>query len=165
MTTWHPVENQISLQHSRRDVDDQWYSGVGSTWEQVDGRWRVTQLDDDIMHVNDGVKGTYFEYIINSMPFKPLRTRLMRMPAKRCYSVHRDATSRWHIAIKTTTHALFVFTQDQLVTHIPADGHAYYVDTTREHTALNGDTEERIHLVMLDPRHALPQDEMDQYKW
>lgn len=163
-TTWHPKEKQISLQYSTRDQDDPWYSGVGSNWEEKDGHWRITQLDEDVSFINPALRGSYIEWIFENLPFRPIRSRLMRMDSKRCYSVHRDPTARWHIAIKTDRHALFVFTEDQKVVHIPADGHPYFVDTTREHTALNGSTEERIHLVMLDPSHALPDSEMAKYR-
>jgi hypothetical protein len=164
-TAWHQKENQISLQYSTADTENLWYSGVGSNWEQKDGKWRITTQDEDVEIINPALKGSYFEHMLLNMPFKPLRTRLMRMESKRCYSVHRDPTARWHIAIHTDNNALFVFTKDQKVLHIPNDGHAYFVDTTREHTAMNGSTNERVHIVMLDPSHALPNDELSQYKW
>lgn len=163
-TDWHPIENQISLQHSKAD-EDHWHSGVGTNWEEVDGRWRITTLDEDVCHLNDALRGTYIEHVLTNLPFSPLRTRLMRMGPKRCYSVHRDTTARWHIALQTSAHALFVFTEAQQVYHIPDDGHAYFVDTTQPHTALNGDNRERIHMVMLDPSLSIPQAELAQYKW
>ena len=33
------------------------------------------------------------------------------------------------------------------VIHLPADGNYYEIDTTQEHTAVNGSWENRIHLV------------------
>ena len=94
------------------------------------------------------VTGNTVEEVLNNLPFKPVRARLMRLIPKRCYSTHYDFTGRYHLALVTSYHAHFVFVKDQKVVHIPADGCAYYVDTTKMHTALNGDTEDRIHLVI-----------------
>lgn len=164
MTTWHPTEQQISLQHSSKDVDDRWYEGVGSNWEVRDGKWKMTQRDDELSVLNEALRDSYIEHVITSMPFKPIRTRLMRLEPRKCYTVHRDPTARWHVAIKTNQHSLFIFTKDQMVVNVPTDGHAYFLDTTREHTAMNGSpNEERIHLVMLDPSHAIPSEELNQY--
>lgn len=161
---WHPRESQISLQHSLED-ENPWYSQVGSNWEKVDGRWRIKQLDSDVCHLHPDLKGSYIEHVLGNLPFSPLRSRLMCMPPKKCYSVHKDTTSRWHMAITTDEHARFVFTEDQIVLHIPADGHPYYLDTTREHTALNGSDRDRIHLVMLDPAHSYSESELAEYRW
>lgn len=149
-TDWHPNNNQISLQYSTKDKDNPWYSGTGKSWEEVDGKWRMVLEDEEVENLNPALKGTYIEHVLESLPFTPIRTRLMRMSPRSCYSIHRDTSARWHMALKTTKHARFVFTEDQAVYHIPADGHPYFVDTTKEHTALNGDTDYRIHMVMLD---------------
>lgn len=149
-TEWHPEHNQISLQYSNKDINNQWYSGTGKSWEEVDGKWKILIEDDEVININQALKGTYIEHVLHSLPFTPVRTRLMRMNPKSCYSIHRDTSARWHIALKTSEHARFVFTADQVVHHIPANGHPYFIDTTREHTAFNGNTDYRIHLVMLD---------------
>jgi hypothetical protein len=77
---------------------------------------------------------------------KLYRTRIMKLNPKECYSVHKDRTPRVHLVIETDPKCLFLL--ENKAFHIPADGHAYYIDTTKEHTALNGTLDfERIHIV------------------
>ena len=43
-------------------------------------------------------------------------------------------------------------TDDKLkLFHVPADGHPYYFDTTKPHTAINSSWEDRIHIVGIAP--------------
>ena len=78
------------------------------------------------------------------------RTRLMIMPPKGCYTFHFDPTPRIHLVVKTNP---WVFMTDEKwkLFHIPDDGHPYYVDTTKPHTAINSALEERIHIVGIAP--------------
>ena len=77
---------------------------------------------------------------------KLYRTRIMKLNPKTCYTVHRDKTPRVHLAIDTDPRCLFLL--EDTAFHIPADGSAYYIDTTKPHTALNGTLDfERIHIV------------------
>ena len=52
-----------------------------------------------------------------------------------------------HIAIDTHPQARFIFTNPPAVYVIPPDGHAWWVDTTKEHSAMNGSLKPRIHFV------------------
>lgn len=74
-----------------------------------------------------------------------VRTRVMRMKRKTCYYWHQDATKRLHIAIDTHPHCFLLVDGEQF--HIPADGKAVIVDTTKPHTALNASKQSRIHIV------------------
>lgn len=77
---------------------------------------------------------------------KLYRTRIMKLQPKQCYSVHKDRTPRVHLVTETDPRCLFI--QGSKAFHIPADGYAYYIDTRKEHTALNGTLDlERIHIV------------------
>lgn len=74
------------------------------------------------------------------------RTRIMKLWPRECYSVHKDRTPRVHLVTQTDPRCLFLL--ENKAFHIPADGRAYYIDTTKEHTALNGTLDvERIHIV------------------
>ena len=42
----------------------------------------------------------------------------------------------------------FIFTDPPVLKHLPADGSVWWVDTTKEHSAMNGSLIDRIHLVM-----------------
>jgi aspartyl/asparaginyl beta-hydroxylase len=130
---------QIALQTFTSSTDP-WY----------DGTRRQSQIgrDTDYDQLVPGLRGTYFEELFAALPFKPFRARLMSLDPKIAYSVHRDETPRFHIAINTSEHARFVFTEKEHVIHIPADGRVYFVDTREEHTAFNGGSEPRLHLVV-----------------
>ena len=74
-----------------------------------------------------------------------VRTRIMKMKPKTCYYWHHDKTKRLHIPIETHEHCFLLLDNDRI--HLPADGTAYEVDTTINHTALNCSKIDRIHIV------------------
>ena len=74
-----------------------------------------------------------------------VRTRIMKMKPKTCYYWHHDKTKRLHIPIQTHEHCFLLLDNDRI--HLPADGTAYEVDTTVNHTALNCSKIDRIHIV------------------
>lgn len=75
------------------------------------------------------------------------RVRLMRAAPRRCYSVHRDYTARVHIPLWTNDQALMIWPGIPFVLHMPDDGGAWLTDTTLPHTAMNGGTQDRWHVV------------------
>jgi len=78
------------------------------------------------------------------------RTRLIVMAEKQCYTMHFDPTPRIHLVIKTNPWAMMTDSTWKLF-HIPANGHPYYCDTTKTHTAINSALEDRIHIVGIAP--------------
>jgi hypothetical protein len=78
------------------------------------------------------------------------RTRLMIMPPKGCYTFHFDPTPRIHLVVKTNEWVFMTDSQWRLF-HVPDDGHPWYFDTTKPHTAINSSLEERIHIVGVAP--------------
>ena len=69
----------------------------------------------------------------------------MKMKPKTCYLWHADKTKRLHIPVYTHPHCFLLVDGEQF--HIPADGKAVVVDTTKMHTALNASKIDRIHIV------------------
>jgi hypothetical protein len=98
--------------------------------------------------VHPELRGSYLAEALASFPFRVYRARLLGLAPRTCYSVHRDETARYHVAITTSEHALFIFVEQDRVLRVPADGHSYLVDTREEHTAMNGGRELRLHLVV-----------------
>ena len=74
----------------------------------------------------------------NSLPSLRLRRR-------KGNSWHRDPEPLLHIPIVSNPGSLFVLNHP--VTHLPAGGSAYFVDTRGYHMAMNGGVDERVHLV------------------
>ncbi|CAB4241908.1 Aspartyl/asparaginy/proline hydroxylase [uncultured Caudovirales phage] len=127
---------QMSLQTNGQA---NWDSGTGSRPGEAEDQW--DKLHPDLV-------GTWWEDFFAKLPFKVYRSRLMTMQPRTCYSIHVDDNPRLHIAIKTTKQARFIFTEPPALQFIPADSHIWWVDTTKEHSAMNGSMEPRIHLVM-----------------
>jgi hypothetical protein len=126
---------QRSLQ---TDGSADWDSGTGSKPDIDESVW-------DKLHPE--LTGTWWEEFFNTFPFKVYRARLLTIHPRTCYSIHSDRTPRIHIAIDTHPQARFIFTNPPVLQHIPADGHAWWVDTTKEHSAMNGSLKPRIHFV------------------
>lgn len=128
---------QVSIQ---TDGADDWANSSGSRPGVSESIW-------DKIHPS--LKGTWWETdFFPSLPWKVYRTRIMVQEGRRCYSIHTDDNPRLHIAITTSNQARFIFTNPPEITHIPADGHVWWVDTRKEHTAINGSMDVRVHLLM-----------------
>lgn len=149
LTDWHPFNSQICVQYRAGDEDNAWYSGSGKLGEWIDGKWTPYFDERDFNIINPALKGSYIEHVLKSMPVNAVRARLMRLSPKSCYSIHVDRTPRYHVALHTNPHARFIFTKENKVLQIPADGKVYFTNTILEHTAMNGGQEDRVHLVFL----------------
>ena len=77
------------------------------------------------------------------------RTRIMLARPKSCYSIHKDYSPRLHLPLVTNTECNFLLTDPLQMFHLPADGTTTWVDTRNRHTAMNGSTDPRLHLVMI----------------
>ena len=99
-----------------------------------------TQFIKEITH-------TYFYEVYNTLStvYNIGRVRIMNMKPKTSLTLHSDFQKRIHIPIITNEKCKLVV--NNTVYHIPADGYAYIVDTTQEHTAFNASTNERTHLL------------------
>jgi len=139
----HPLifesTRQLAVQ-VRPGSTDPWYE---SCYEEKD-----IAPEHEYNTLNPELRGTYLAEVLARFPFPVYRARLLALTPRTCYSVHRDATARYHVAITTSEHALFIFVEQDRVIRVPADGHGYFVDTREVHTAMNGGRDLRIHLVV-----------------
>lgn len=146
--------NQIGLTH-RPGAELPWYDANGSLYD-ADKKIFLAR-EHEFTEWNP--VGSYTKTAISELKEKYFlklgRIRYMKLMPKTGLSIHPDAEVRYHLALQTSPKALFLdCTQDGDIMakgyHIPADGHFYRVDTTREHTVFNGGWEPRIHLVISD---------------
>lgn len=94
-------------------------------------------------------RNTIWEEVINQLPGKKSRARIMIMPPFKILDLHRDFEKRWHIPIITDPACMMLDYETAKSYHIPADGYVYDVDTTKLHTAFNPTTNiNRVHLVV-----------------
>jgi len=131
--TEYPNGKQAGLQY--RLGNDPWSDAVGRT--NLTSRW------DSGVVLNEHFAGTIFETIIKK--YNLTRTRFMWIKPYACYSMHRDLSPRFHIPLITNPDCYFVF-KDEGLFHMKT-GHAYWVDTTKEHSSMNCSNEWRLHLL------------------
>jgi hypothetical protein len=128
----------ISLQH-RNDILP--------PWNDVDGLESIglyNCVEKDFNVINKNFKNTEFEKIINN--FNLIRSRILIMNKKSCYSIHHDYSWRLHMPIKTNSKCLFYFPDHEKHFNLE-EGKVYKVNTTQKHTFLNSSFEERIHFI------------------
>jgi hypothetical protein len=106
----------------------------------------MDKVETDYSNINPNLINTIFENIMNDVG--AVRTRIMHMMTHTTYSVHRDSRPRYHMALETSSDAFFIFPDEGMIYHIPADGWVYTVDTTQRHTFVNAGPD-RTHLVMV----------------
>lgn len=111
-------------------------------------RFENPLTETEFVHFLDVFKGHYVEevYAQLSNRWNIGRLRFMFLRPKTCLSWHRDDTQRVHVPIHTHTKKTALILEDQVL-RMPANGHAYLVDTRLAHTVFNGWDEVRIHLV------------------
>jgi hypothetical protein len=133
---------QIAIQTN--DVNQEgWHAGVGKSVDRSH-TWEL-QFKDIQRELKDTPVDEYLKWL--GVPV--YRTRIMLAREKSSYSIHRDYSPRLHLPLVTNPQALFLFTEPASLHHMPADGTTYWVDTRRQHTFINGSTEDRLHLVMI----------------
>jgi len=135
-------DGQIAIQTN--DVSQAgWHTGVGKSTHK-DSAWEL-----QFNQIQTGLKDTPVAEYIRWLGVDVYRTRIMLAREKSSYSIHRDYSPRLHLPLITNPQALFLFTEPASLHHMPADGTTYWVDTKKQHTFINGSTEDRLHLVMI----------------
>jgi hypothetical protein len=148
----HENHNQISLTHTQSIKEDKWYQGCGSlTYNFNNGSLTEKEVklsEEDFTEFNNEIKDFYVKSVYDEIcsKYDIGRVRLMALPHKRVMSMHNDATKRIHVPVVTNENCMMVV--DGNVFHMPADGSAFLVDTTKPHTAFNANHKFlRLHLL------------------
>jgi hypothetical protein len=129
---------QTCLQRNPKSDHDPYTDGAGS--------FRGTdKVELDFTMLNEIYGGTIFDRVIRDLD--GVRSRLMTKKMHTTYSVHSDEAPRYHLALITNPNAYFIFPTLNEITHIPADGYVYEVDTTLPHSFVNCGPD-RTHLVI-----------------
>lgn len=113
----------------------------GDPWLSSNGRDMGDQNRFD--QLNPFFHNSIMEKIINK--FSLTRSRLMWLDKQACYTMHKDITPRIHIPIISNPDCYFLF-KDQAPIYLEP-GYVFWVDTTKEHTALNCSLHGRLHFV------------------
>lgn len=153
LTEWEP-HNQISLVHrpSVQEPEARWKDGTGSLFE----KGKRLAREEDFTELNELVPAYTKEILQKLAAHENIelgRSRFMNLGFHRGLGVHQDESVRYHLVIKTHIFAYIGQSRPGQVEaatcfHLPADGHFYKVDTRVPHFVFNGDTKQRIHLVI-----------------
>jgi hypothetical protein len=126
---------QISLQ----SPDGSWETGTG----RISKANELGLTEKDFDHINVPESWELYRFIKEQ---DLVRTRVMKINPRSCYSWHKDLSPRIHLALETHPHCFLI--ENEKMIHIPADGHPYLIDTTNYHTAINCTADlKRTHLV------------------
>tara|TARA_B100000989_G_scaffold282579_1_gene247774 strand:- start:10600 stop:11193 length:594 start_codon:yes stop_codon:yes gene_type:complete len=124
----------------------------GLFWTKPDSTYEEVQREEviDEEKYSEFVKlfeDTYFKEMYDTLTkkYKLGRIRLLWKLPRTTLSWHRDPEPRLHIPIISNYGARMCV--DNVVHHMPADGHVWITDNTKYHNAFNGGEEDRIHLV------------------
>ena len=117
----------------------------------------VAKILDEISHLIDPTDHIFLQKrnnFLHDLPYtnsliekyNMTTSRIMRLEARECYSWHQDTSPRIHFPLITNDKCLFILEDN--VYQMPV-GNAYYVDTRKKHTALNGNKKDfiRYHIV------------------
>ena len=129
------------------DADQIMLQGIEGQSDKVFGTGSIT---------NYNLEEKDFKHRIFDLPYtnslleryNMVRTRIMIMPSKTCYSYHWDLSSRIHLPLISNEDCFFVI--DDNVYRTPANGNIYRVDTTKKHTFVNASFEKRIHIMGIE---------------
>lgn len=116
-------------------------------WNTGTGKLENLNIKDEAAYkfIQPSIKNSVLSGIISE--FNGFRTRIMIMPGRHSYSVHKDITPRIHIPIATNSQSWMIWPFENNCYRL-AEGFAYWTDTTKNHTFINGDLNKRIHLVI-----------------
>lgn len=135
-------DGQIAIQ-TNDPATDNWYAGTGQS------QAKTNEWEHNFCHLQPSLRGTIIEDYFKWLEVPVYRTRIMLARPKGCYSIHKDYSPRLHLPLITNKQCNFLITEPMTMFHLPADGTTTWVDTTKQHTFMNGSTEQRLHLVMI----------------
>lgn len=134
---------QLCLTHTKLMLDskEKIYAGTGTL---PAGIWEY-----DFTEFNQEFKSTSLEQAYQKLlpHFHIGRVRIAQLPPRQCYSMHIDTSIyRYHLAVVTNPFSYITYCHGEMF-QIPSDGHLYRMNTRLRHSAFNGGTEDRIHLL------------------
>lgn len=128
-------ENQISLQSPTSDANPR-------HWNCSIGRLDRLSYDETVYNYPIFKEMKLTNHYISSL--NAFRCRIMISDPKGCMSMHRDASPRIHIPVKTNKDCLMIIDRQCYNLEV---GNCYFTDTTKHHTAINASREKRIHII------------------
>lgn len=100
---------------------------------------------------HEELQGSYIQEIVENFPINIGRARLLELTELDMQHFHVDLTPVITIPIFTHWKCMFAWAKPKglsYMVHLPADGNAYFLNTSINHTALNAGVPNRIHLTL-----------------
>ena len=155
---WYPdIEDQICLNATKDDPANclkgrgslfyDWDNASNQNGKLVIPRRKVPLKEEDFTVLCEGFKNSLFEDVYNKIVEKYVvgRIRIMKSLPKTCLTWHVDDTPRIHYPFKTQKGCFMVIENESKFLE---QNKWYFTNTVLPHTAFNGSTEERLHLVV-----------------
>ena len=100
----------------------------------------------DPWEISSKFKGTIWEKVLSTLPYKLGEARLIKLPKKECYMAHADIDNRWHLPIVSGKSFLVDLENKVMHTLRPLTWH--YMDAGKDHSAVNFGGDDRVQLVI-----------------
>lgn len=135
------LENKVDLDIIR-SIDVKSLQERRQTLNQPTGRFF-----HDPWVIKSEYKGTIWDEILSKAPNDIGEARIMRLVPGETYFAHADLDDRYHLSIYGNLDYLIDLENKEII-EVPEDGHFYYMDAGRIHSAVNWGSESRYHLVI-----------------
>jgi len=156
---WHKDKKDQICLNATEDDPSNFLTGRGSlfldwdnSYEDENGKLQVFKRpvilqENDFKVLCTAFKDSLFEDVYNSITkqYRVGRIRIMNSLPKTCLSWHKDETPRLHYPIKTQDGCYMVIKNESK--HLKQN-QWYWTNTVIPHTAFNGSTQPRLHLVV-----------------
>lgn len=114
----------------------------------------------DTWQIKDEFKGSVWEDILSTLPFKAGEARIIKLDSGKCYLQHADIDDRYHLNIAGND-SFLVDVDTNKIFPLENDGFWYEMDAGKIHSAINLGTEPRYQLVV---RKLLSKTHFDNFK-
>lgn len=101
----------------------------------------------DIWQIKDEFKGTVWEHILSTLPFKVGEARIIKLDSGKCYLQHADIDDRYHLNI-AGDNSFLVDVDTNKIFPLENDCCWYEMDAGKIHSAINLGTDPRYQLVV-----------------
>lgn len=146
-----PLQMNVNCPEEMVDVKEQLSCMPGTNWDYSANEAMIEEAR--FTRIAEPFQGSYTETVIEELKesYKLGRIRFLTLAPRTNYSWHKDVEEmRLHIPLKTTLANFFIWQEGPtlMADRMRNAGSVYLFHTKCYHTAVNGDNETRVHLVL-----------------
>lgn len=103
------------------------------------------EREKTFVHTQESLKGSPIDQLLEELPIRLLRCRVLTLLPGGTYYFHKDPSPRLHFVVSSNPNATFQIEEDCY--NMTVSNRFYFADTRREHIAYNKGTTPRTHFV------------------